>query len=182
MSRLPPLDYEKLNAEQKAMWDKLVSGPRGRVAGPYHAWLRVPKLAAIAEQYGRFVRYETTLPARLSELAILIVARHWNAQVEWWAHHPLALKAGLAPEIAEAIAHRRAPAFVNGDEELVWRLTRELMDTKRVSDATYADAKQMFGENGVIELIAILGNYFAVALVLNTFEIEPPDGSAPLPP
>ena len=182
MNRLPQLSYEMLDAEQKALWDDLVSGPRGRVAGPYHAWLRVPKLAAIAEQYGRFVRYETSLPARLSELAILIVARHWNAQVEWWAHHPLALKAGLAPEIADAIAHRHDPAFTNADEKIVWRLTRELIDTKRVSDATYADAKQAFGETGVIELIAILGNYFAVALVLNTFGIEPPDGSAPLPP
>ncbi|MBM3606899.1 MAG: carboxymuconolactone decarboxylase family protein [Alphaproteobacteria bacterium] len=182
MSRLPELEYDRLDSAQKAMWDRLVSGPRGRVAGPYHAWLRIPQFAAIAEQYGRYVRYETSLPARLTEMAILIVARHWNAQVEWWAHHPLALKAGLDPAIADAIAHRKEPHFVNEDEALVYALTRELIDTKKVSDPTYARAKDLFGETGLIDLIAVLGNYFAVALVLNTFEIMPPDGSTPLPP
>lgn len=182
MSRLPPLDYEQLDAEQKAMWDKIVSGPRGRVAGPYHAWLRIPKFAAIAEQYGRYVRYETSLPARLTEMAILIVARHWNAQVEWWAHHGLALKAGLDPAIADAIAERRAPPFRNEDERIVFDMTHELINTRKLTDATYAQALNAFGEKGLIQLVAVLGNYFAVALVLNTFEIMPPDGSSPLPP
>jgi 4-carboxymuconolactone decarboxylase len=181
MSRLRELTYEEMDAEQRAMHDRLVNGPRGRVAGPYLAWLRNPRLADVAERYGRFVRYETSLPARLSEMAILIVGRHWNAQVEWWAHHPLAIKAGLEPSIADAIARRRRPDFKNADEEMVYDLTLELIETRKLSDATYKRALDIFGEKSLIELIAILGNYFAVALVLNTFEIMPPDGSRPLP-
>lgn len=182
MARLRELQYDELTGEQKEIHDRLISGPRGRIAGPYIAWMRTPKLADVAERYGRYVRYETSLPARLSEFAILIVARHWNAQVEWWAHHPLAMKAGLDPAIAEAIAHRRRPKFVNADEEAVYDVATELILNKRVANDTYARAVELFGENTLIELIAILGNYFAVALVLNTFEIAPPDGSAPLPP
>ena len=181
MSRLRELTFEEMNAEQRAMHDRLISGPRGRIAGPYVAWLRNARLADVAEQYGRFVRYETSLPARLSEMAILIVGRHWNAQVEWWAHHPLALKAGLDPAIADAILHRKRPTFIHADEEIVYEVTLELIETKKVSDATYKRALDMFGETALIELIAILGNYFAVALVLNTFEIMPPDGSKPMP-
>ena len=181
MSRLRELTYEEMDAEQREMHDRLVNGPRGRVAGPYLAWLRNPKLADVAERYGRFVRYETSLPARLSEMAILIVGRHWNAQVEWWAHHPLAIKAGLDPSIADAIAHRSRPDFKNADEEMVFDLTMELIETRKLSDSTYKRALDIFGEKALIELVAILGNYFAVALVLNTFEIMPPDGSKPLP-
>lgn len=181
MSRLRELTYEEMDADQRAMHDRLISGPRGRIAGPYVAWLRNAKLADVAERYGRFVRYETSLPARLSEMAILIVGRHWNAQVEWWAHHPLALKAGLAPQIADAIARRERPDFKAADEECVYDVTMELIETKKLSDGTYRRALDMFGEKTLIELIAILGNYFAVALVLNTFEIMPPDGSRPMP-
>jgi 4-carboxymuconolactone decarboxylase len=181
MSRLRELKYEEMDADQRAIHDRLISGPRGRIAGPYIAWLRNAKLADVAEQYGRFVRYETSLPARLSEMAILIVGRHWNAQVEWWAHHPLALKAGLDPTIADAIAQRKRPDFRNADEETVYDVTMELIETKKLSDPTYRRALDMFGEKALIELIAILGNYFAVALVLNTFEIMPPDGSRPMP-
>lgn len=181
MSRLNELKYEEMDADQRAIHDRLISGPRGRIAGPYIAWLRNAKLADVAEQYGRFVRYETSLPARLSEMAILIVGRHWNAQVEWWAHHPLALKAGLDPAIADAIAQRKRPEFRNADEETVYDVTMELIETRKLSDPTYRRALYMFGEKTLIELIAILGNYFAVALVLNAFEIMPPDGSRPMP-
>ena len=181
MSRLRELTYEEMNAEQREIHDRLISGPRGRIAGPYIAWLRNAKLADVAEKYGRFVRYETSLPPRLSEMAILIVGRHWNAQVEWWAHHPLAIKAGLDPAIADAIAHRKRPDFKKADEELVYDIAMELIESKKLADATYQRALKILGETTLIELIAILGNYFAVALVLNTFEIMPPDGSKPMP-
>ncbi len=181
MSRLRELTYQEMDADQRDIHDRLISGPRGRIAGPYIAWMHNAKLADVAEKYGRFVRYETSLPPRLSELAILIVGRHWNAQVEWWAHHPLALKAGLDPAIADAIAHRTPPHFANADEELVYDITMELIETKKLADTTYQRALKMFGEKTLIELIAILGNYFAVALVLNAFEIMPPDGSRPMP-
>lgn len=179
MSRLRELAYEEMDADQRAMHDRLVAGPRGRIAGPYIAWLRNAKLADVAERYGRFVRYETSLPPRLSEFAILIAGRHWDAQVEWWAHYPLAIKAGLDPAIAEAVKNCLRPAFVNRDEEIVHDLTKELLETKKLSPVTYNAALEAFGEKALIELIAILGNYCAVALVLKTFEIEPPDGSQP---
>ncbi len=181
MSRLRELKYEEMDSGQRAIHDRLISGPRGRIAGPYIAWLRNAKLADVAEQYGRFVRYETSLPPRLSEMAILIVGRHWNAQVEWWAHYPLAMKAGLDPAIAEAIAHRKRPDFKNTDEAIVYDVAMELIENKTVTNGTYQRALETLGEKTLIELIAILGNYFAVALVLNTFEIMPPDGSKPMP-
>ena len=181
MTRLRELTYEEMDADQRAIHDRLMSGPRGRIAGPYIAWLRNARLADVAEQYGRFVRYETTLPPRLSEMAILIVGRHWNAQVEWWAHYPLAIKAGLDPAIADSIAHRKRPDFKNADEAIVYDVAQELIENKKVADPTYQRAIELLGEKALIELVAILGNYFAVALVLNTFEISPPDGSKPLP-
>lgn len=180
MPRLRELTEGEMDADQRTIRDRLISGPRGRVAGPYIAWLRSPKLADVAERYGRFVRYETSLPARLTELAILIVARHWNAQVEWWAHHPLALKAGLDPAVAEAIARRRRPRFQAADEEAVYDLATELIKTRSLCEATYARALACFGERALVELVAVLGNYVAVALTLNAFDIQPPDGSRPL--
>ena len=177
--RLRELKYEEMDADQRAIHDKLISGPRGRIAGPYIAWLRTPALADAAERLGRYVRYETALPPRLSEFAILIAGRHWDAEVEWWAHHPLAIKGGLDPGIADAVLHKRRPAFVNRDEEIVYDLTTELLETKKLGAATYKAALDLLGEKALIDLVAIIGNYCAVALVLKTFEIEPPDGSHP---
>ncbi len=169
-----------MTLEQKHVYDAVVASPRGRFVGPYLAWIRNPKLTQAAMQYGSFCRYESSVSDRIREFAILLVARHWDADVEWWAHHPIALKAGLDPAIAEAIRLRKRPVFKQADEEAVYDLVQELQETRRVSAATYAKALVELGETTLVELVATLGNYFAVAAVLNVFEIETPDGSKPM--
>jgi len=180
MSRLKPLAREDMSPQQKEAHDKVLASPRGRFVGPYLAWIRNPRLVEVAEAHGAFCRYESSPPDRLRELAILVAARHWNAQVEWWAHHPIALRAGLDPAVAEAIRQRQRPRFAQADEEIVHDLALELLATTRVSDALYARALETFGETMLVELVAIIGNYCTVALTLNCFEIETPDGSRPL--
>ena len=180
MARLKDLARDEMNPEQQAVYDKVMASPRSGFNGPYKAWIRSPKLTAVAEQYGAFCRFQSSVSDRVREFAILVVARHWNADVEWWAHHPIAIKAGLDPHIAEAIKVGQRPEFVNRDEEITYDLITQLAETRRVSDATYASAIAEFGEVQLVELMAIIGNYFAVALTLNCFEIEPPDGSKPM--
>ena len=180
MPRLKQLSRDEMTSEQQRIYDQVVASPRGRFVGPYHAWIRNPKLADAAQRYGAFCRFESSVSNRIREFAILLVARHWDADVEWWAHHPIALKAGLDPAIAEAIKRRERPTFQHRDEEIVYDLVQQLITTKRVGNETYAAALEEFGEVTLVELIAVLGNYFAVAAMLNVFDIETPDGSKPM--
>lgn len=180
MARLKELAREDMTIEQQHVYDAVVASPRGRFVGPYVAWIRNPKLTEAAMRYGGFCRYESSVPDRIRELAILLVARHWNADVEWWAHHPIALKAGLDAAVAEAIRRRERPAFHRRDEETVYDLVQELQETRRVSDPVYQRALAEFGETMLVELVATIGNYLAVAAMLNVFEIETPDGSRPM--
>ncbi len=180
MARLKELSRDEMNADQQAIYDKVMASPRSGFNGPYKAWIRNPKLTSVAEQYGAFCRFENSVSDRVREFAILVIARYWNADVEWWAHHPIALKSGLDPKIAEAIKDGQRPAFVNKDEEITYDLILELADRRRLSDATYGRAIAEFGEVQLVELMAIIGNYFAVALTLNCFDIGPPDGSRPM--
>lgn len=180
MGRLKELSRDEMNAEQQGVYDQVMASPRARFVGPYQAWIRNPKLCTAAMHYGGFCRYESSVSDRVREFAILVVARHWKADVEWWAHYPIAMKAGLDPAIAEAIKSGERPAFSQQDEEITYNLIHELIETRRVSDKTYAKALKEFGEVQLVELMAIIGNYFAVALTLNCFEIETPDGSRPL--
>lgn len=180
MSRLTELTYDAMSAEQKKVYDDIVAGPRGRFVGPYLAWIRNPKLVEAAAAYGAFCRFESSPSDRIREFVILLVARHFDADVEWWAHHPIAIKAGLDPAIAEAVKQRKKPEFRNADEETAYAVAMELIENRKVSDATYSKALREFGEKTLVELVAIIGNYFAVALILNCFEIGTPDGSRPL--
>src|SRR5688572_23689031 len=111
MSRLPELPREEMSAQQQAIYDRIASGPRGRVRGPLAAWLRSPRFAEAVHPIGEYLRYHSALAGRLAELAILVVARHWSAQFEWYVHAPLALKAGIAPAVVDAIANDRPPIF-----------------------------------------------------------------------
>jgi 4-carboxymuconolactone decarboxylase len=182
MARLAQLTLEEMTPEQRQVHDDIVAGPRGRVVGPMNAWFRSPKLCDRAQKLGAFCRFESSLPARIREFAILLVAREWTAQIEWWAHKPLALDSGLDPAIADAIEARRRPEFVNEDEEIVYDLFAELHESHAVSDASYARALDAFGEVLLVELIALFGYYTSVAMILNTFEELPSDGSRPLAP
>jgi len=179
MARLENLDFDTMSPDQKKAAEGIM-GSRGHIVGPFIPWLRNPELADRGQKLGAYCRFETSLPPRLSELAILMIAREWTAQVEWFAHKPIALKAGTDPDLIDAIEGHRAPAFKNKDEEVVYKFATELLQNKAISDATYVLAIEEFGEATVIDLVAVLGYYNLVAMTLKTFEILPADGSTPL--
>jgi 4-carboxymuconolactone decarboxylase len=178
MARIKLLVPEQMTEEQRRVYDETVAGRRGRVPAPLLAWIESPVLAGRAQKLGEFVRYETSLPPRLSELAILVVARYWTAQFEWTAHKAEALKAGLDPGIIDDIANRREPELSNNDERVVYDFSVTLNRTHAVPDELYAKAVATIGLRGVVELVGILGYYTLISMTLNTFEIEPPDGRA----
>src|SRR5579864_5322544 len=165
--RFPPLQPETMTPEQRAAADAIVAGPRGGLRGPFQAWLRSPELANRLQRVGEFVRFSSSVPRRLNELAILITARAWDAQFEWWAHHRLALEAGLDPAIADDIAAGRRPSRMSAEEAAVYDFCTELRTTRRVGDATLAKALEVLGEAGVIDLIAVSGYYDTVSMTLN---------------
>ena len=189
--RFAILQPEQMNAEQKKLFDTIVSGPRSqnygaeavqRVmrGGPFNAWLRSPELGMRLQAVGEQVRFKTSIPRRLNELAILITAREWTSQYEWYAHHALALKAGLDPQIAEAVATGKRPAEMKEDEAAVYDFCIQLHRAKKVDDANFKRVKALFSEQGVIDLIGVSGYYTAVSMTLNVAEIPVPDGK-PLP-
>jgi len=178
--RLPPLPPEQLSPAQAQVADAILAGPRHSLGGPFQAWLRSPVLAERLQKLGEYVRFDNVLPRRLSEFAILITARHWTAQFEWYAHHPLALAAGLDPAVADAIAEDRVPANMQADEQAVHDFATQLHRTGRVDDAAYAAALAAFGEQGVIDLVALCGYYTMVAMTLNVAEVAVPGGQLPL--
>jgi 4-carboxymuconolactone decarboxylase len=178
-SRLPPIPQSSMSEAQRRVYRDIVAGPRGGVRGPFDALLRSPELADAVQKVGARVRFGSSLPARLAELAILVTARHWGAQYEWWAHRRLAEQAGLAPAVADAIAAGRAPAALQADEAAVVEFCRELHETKHVSDAAWSAALERFGERGVVDLIGACGYYTIVSMVLNATRHPMPEGVAP---
>jgi len=176
--RLKALTIDELDDAQRAAAERMLASKTGRIIGPMNAWLRCPPVALRAIELGDYARHGSTHEKRISELVILIIARHWSAQVEWCVHKVEALKASLAPAVVDAIEARTRPAFDRADEELVYDLFTGLLDTKNVSDAVYNRAIEMFGESKLVELLAIFGHYNHVAAVLNTFRVPVPPGWA----
>jgi 4-carboxymuconolactone decarboxylase len=176
--RLKVLTVEDMDDAQRAAAERMLTSKTGRIIGPMNAWLRCPPLALRAVELGDYARHGSTHEKRISELVILIIARHWSAQVEWCVHKVEALKAGLDPAVVDAIEARTRPPFGRADEELVYDLFTELLDTKHVSDEVYHRAIEIFGESKLVELIAIFGHYNHVAAVLNTFRVLVPPGWA----
>jgi 4-carboxymuconolactone decarboxylase len=181
-NRLPPLPPEQLTPEQRHVADAIVAGPRKGLRGPFQAWLYSPVLADRLQKVGEYVRFDNVLPRRLSEFAILITARHWTAQYEWYAHQPMALAAGLDPAIAAAVAEDREPADLKADERAVYDFATELHGSGQVSDAAYEAVRTLFGEQGVVDLIGICGYYTVVAMTLNVARVPVPDGAVLLRP
>ena len=179
MTRVRQLSPDEMTPAQRAVYDAILAGPRAAIGGPFMPWLQSPDLADRAQNLGAFVRFETSLPSRLSELAILVTARHWTAQYEWWAHEPIALKAGLNAGIVAAIKSRQRPRFAAEDEELVYDFASTLHAEHRVDDDLYARAQTMLGEPAVVELVGILGYYTLVAMTLNVYEMPLPEGESP---
>jgi 4-carboxymuconolactone decarboxylase len=180
--RLGPLLEQQLTSEQRAAAQAVIDGPRGAVIGPFVPLLRSPELMDCAQRMGEYLRYRSAIGTRLSELAILVTAREWNQQVEWAIHAPIAHTVGIAPEVIDAISHRRRPAPMLVDEAAVYDFCIELHRQKRVSDATYANALALFGEQGVVDLTGINGYYTMLAMVMNAAQTAVPETTAvPLP-
>lgn len=177
MPRLPDIDRDALDPDQRRVHDAIAAGPRGRVEGPLRVWVRSPELAEKAQALGAFCRFGTSLPARLSELAILVTGAHWKAGFEWFAHAPIGLAAGLDPRALEAIRTGGMPTFEKEDEAAVYAFASEVWQTRRVSDATYARVRSLLGERGLIDLAGILGYYALVSITINVFEVSLPPGT-----
>ena len=177
--RFPELKLDQMTPEQRKIAEAIMSGPRGRMSGPFNAWLRSPEIGDALQNVGAKVRFKSSLPAALNEFAILITAREWTSQYEWYAHHSLAMKAGLPPQVAADLAQGRKPEGMDADTALVWQFCTELHRNRVVSDATYAAAKQRFGEQGVVDLIAVSGYYVTVSMTLNVAQVGLPPGVAP---
>jgi 4-carboxymuconolactone decarboxylase len=179
--RFTPLSQRDMTLDQQRVAQAVATGPRGGLRGPFHALLRSPELADRVRHLGDFVRFESTVPAALRELAILLVARFWSAHYEWNAHRKHAIAAGLAPSVADAIEAGQRPAKLSGDETLVYDLVAELLRDKDISDATFAAAKARFGECMMVELIGTVGYYGFVSLVLNADRTPVAEGGKLLP-
>jgi 4-carboxymuconolactone decarboxylase len=178
-ARYPPLSLDEMTPAQREVAEAISSGPRGGLRGPFQAWLRSPEIAQRLQKVGEYLRFSSSVPRRLNELAILITARHWDAQYEWFAHHRLAMEAGLDPAVAADIAEGRRPAAMQADEAVVYDFCTELRGTRHISDATLARAQALLGEAGVIDLIAVSGYYDVVSMTLNVAEVPLPDGIEP---
>ena len=180
--RFPILTPEQMTPAQKTVAEALMAGPRKSMGGPFNAWLRSPELADRMQKVGEHIRFQSAVPRKLNEFAILITARHWNASYEWYAHYPLALKAGLEPAVAADLAKGERPREMTPDEAAIYDFCIELRRDKRVGDKTYAAAKALLGDQGVIDLIAVNGYYDLVSMTLNVAEVATPaDGALPLP-
>jgi 4-carboxymuconolactone decarboxylase len=182
MARIPLFPLEHMTQAQQRVYDAVLSGPRGIVVGPLRAALHQPELADKWQQLGEILRYRTSLPPRLSELAILVTARHWTSQLEWQQHAPAALKGGLAPEVIEAIREGDRPNFARPDEEAVYDYCVELHERRNVSEERYRRAHELLGTVGIVELTALVGYYTMVAMTLIAHEIPLPEGAAPALP
>jgi len=180
-SRLTPLDDATMSDAQRRVLEAILAGPRGNLDGPFLAWVHSPELADHAQRLGAFCRYETALPLRLTELAILATAAWWRSQAEWQIHAPIAREAGISTAVIEALRAGREPPFEADDEALVYRLSQALYETRRVDEALYQEAVGAFGEVAVVELVGVLGYYALVAMTLNVFEVRRGDGDLPFP-
>jgi 4-carboxymuconolactone decarboxylase len=177
--RFKPLSYDEMTPAQKTMIDHLLAGPRAGANGPFNVLLRSPEIGDLGQQFGASTRFKSSLPQKLYELAILVTARHWSSQYEWQAHHRSALQAGLSSTIADAIAQGKRPAVMQKDEEAVYNFSTELLNTKQVSDATFNAVKNALGERGVVDLVAVMGWYGTVSMLLNTDRYPVAEGTQP---
>jgi 4-carboxymuconolactone decarboxylase len=178
--RLPTIADNDLTPEQRALCDSIRTGPRGRLimGGPFACFLHAPGYGQMAQQLGAQVRYHTSLPPRLSEFAILTTARLWKAQYEWFAHAPIAERAGVAPATIRDLRAGRRPARAPADERALYDFIKELYRTRRVADATYRRVHKLLGDAGMVELVGILGYYSLISMTLNVFRANIPDEEA----
>jgi 4-carboxymuconolactone decarboxylase len=176
--RLALIDDQRMNDAQRALMAAMRAGPRGQSLsprGPFAVWLHAPQFGGLVQQLGAHCRYQTALPPRLSEFAILCTARQWRAQYEWFAHEPMAEKAGVKRKTIADLRAGRTPKSAPADERAIHAFVQELYKTKRVSDRTYKRVHAILGDAPTVELVGILGYYVLVAMTLNVFRMLPPE-------
>jgi 4-carboxymuconolactone decarboxylase len=189
MNRLPSILRNAFTDEQRDLFARITSGkrgenrtldtfltPEGGMRGPFNALLYSSGVGDAVQQLGQQVRFETSLPPTLRELAILCVAAKWHAQYEWWAHEKIALGEGLDLDVIASVKEGTRPAGMRPDEGIIYRFSQELLEQQEVSQACYKQAVDLLGESGVVELVALLGYYTLVSMILNTFEVPVPEG------
>jgi 4-carboxymuconolactone decarboxylase len=177
--RLPELRPDQMTPEQQRLYQE-IGGTRSSFGGPFAVWLRNPAIAEAANRLGNVMRVNGKLDRRLYELMVLVVARGWTANYEWFVHARLARNAGIDEDVILAIRDRRTPIFARDDERLTYEVINELFENKALSDATYARALAAFGLDLMIELTAAAGFYAMIAVTLKAFDVPSPDGSKPL--
>ena len=177
--RFEQLTEATMTPRQRESYQGIVSGPRKGARGPFNALLRSPEVADRVQKVGEYIRFQSSIPAALNEMAILITGRFWGAQYEYWAHSALARTAGLPDPIVDAIAEGRRPATMSADERTVYDFCSELFRDRAVSDAAFRAVTDRFGEQGVIDLIAACGYYSIVSMVLNVDRHPLPPGEKP---
>jgi len=177
--RFKPMTWDQMNDAQKKMTIDTLTGPRRGLGGPFNVLLRSPEMGDLAMKFGEYSRFRPDVPAKLRELAIIVTARHWTAQFEWNAHRNAAAQAGLSADIITAIANRKRPTGMQPDEEAVYNFANELLETKQVSDATFKNVKDRFGEKGVVDIIGIMGWYQMVSMLLNVDRYPLSAGAVP---
>jgi 4-carboxymuconolactone decarboxylase len=170
--RLPTIPLEQYTAEQKKAVEEFLATPKVPVFGPFEPMTHSPEVMSMARAMGDYLRYHSAIGNTLSELVVLVTAREWSQDYEWYVHYPIALKAGIAKDIADAIADGRRPAGMSTDEEIVYDFTTELQKNKRVSDPTFNRAEQRFGKKGVVDMTGISGYYTFLAMQLNMARYE----------
>jgi 4-carboxymuconolactone decarboxylase len=177
--RFPQLTLDQLSAAQKPVGDQIMKVSSVGIGGPYNSMLRSPKLAQLLFDLFHYLRWETSLPLKLNELAILVIARQWRSQIEWFAHAPIAAKEGLSANIIAELKANQRPSGMAEDEALVYDFVTELTGTHKVSDPAYARAKALFNDQQIVDLTAVAGNYVMVAMLLAMSEQTVPPGKEP---
>lgn len=189
-SRLPPMPLDELDEEQRAVLKIVAEGRRasessalydeqGGLVGPFNAFLYRPGVGRHLAELGEQVRFDSLVPRRLIEVAVLTVGAHWRSNFEWWAHTRLARRFEVADEVIEAIGRGEQPAFDRDDEAVVHRFSRQLLETGRVDDEAYAAARELLGDAGLVDLVSLVGFYCVISVLLNTFRVPTPRGEEP---
>jgi 4-carboxymuconolactone decarboxylase len=177
--RFKPLAAEQLTPEQRRMIQHLMAGERTALTGPFNVLLRSPEMGDLAQQFGAQTRFHSSLPRNLNEFAIIITARFWTSQYEWYAHKRDALKYGLKPALIDAVAAGKRPTLMSAEEEAVYDFCTELLNKKQVSDPTFKAAVDKFGERGVVDMTGTIGYYNLVSMLLNVDRYPLPEGEKP---
>jgi 4-carboxymuconolactone decarboxylase len=178
--RLEIIEQANMTAAQRELYDR-IAGARGAVRGPFNLWLYSPELCDKVEALGKFVRFDSSIPPQLRDLAILVTARHWDSSYMWHSYSKRGAEGGIADDVIAAIAERRKPNFVRKEDQAVYDYATELLHRHHVGAPTFQAAVAAVGKVTIVELTALIGNYSMVAMVLNAFEVDTPNDAKPLP-